>query len=706
MNAVPQHAPEDPENGGAKSTRGAKIGRGLVGRRGAWIVLTLAVFITAGLMGVLSTSTPPGAATSLPDGAQSTEVKELETQFPDADQAPVVAVFTRTDGRALTDQDLSSIRAAGTAMSKEVGHKASSPMPSEDGEAATVSVLVSTDGDSSEIGETVDELRSIATRVAPSVLKVQITGGPAFGADIAAAFDGANVTLLAITISVVALLLLLTYRSPVLWLVPLVVVALADQVANLVTARAGQVWDLQFDAGIISVLVFGAGTNYALLLISRYRERLRQCDDHREALRTAWQSTAPAILTSNLTVVLSLLTLVTATLPSTRGLGIASAIGLGIALVFALFVLPAALAICGRRLFWPFIPRPGTGRPGGGLWLKTARAVTRQPVKVLAMTLLMLAIFSAGLLGTKVGLSQDEQFRSDSESAAGLETLAEHFPSGDAAPLTVMTKTGTEDEVVQKISDVPDVNSAKASGQSETGWTKITVIGSAEPETAKAYDEVRGVRDAVQDVPDADALVGGANAESLDERDAARHVLLRLGPLILGLGLLMLVGLLRAVLAPVLLIVINLFSAIAAIGAGTWLGTHAFGFPALDVNVPLLAFLFLVALGIDYTIFLTHRTHQLVSAVGTREAITLAVSRTGAVITSAGVVLAAVFAALGVLPLVVLGQLGLIVGLGVLIDTIVVRMLVVPAVFALIGDRIWWPRKPRINDEGTTAISM
>lgn len=703
MNDLPPHAPADPESNSTKSHRTAKVGRGLVGRRGAWIVLALAAFIVAGLMGLISTSTPPGAATSLPDGAQSTEVKELKKDFADADQATVVAVFTRTDGRALAEQDLSSVRAVATALSKEVGNKASSPMPSEDGEAVTFAMPISTDRDSSEVANTVDELRSIATKVAPPALKVQITGGPAFGADIASAFDGANVTLLAITISVVALLLLLTYRSPVLWLVPLVVVALADQTANLVTARAGQVWDLQFDAGIISVLVFGAGTNYALLLISRYRERLRDSDDHREALRSAWQATAPAIVTSNVTVVLSLLTLVAATLPATRGLGVASAIGLVIALVFALFVLPAALAVCGRRLFWPFIPRPGSGRPSGGLWLKTARAVTRHPVKVLAVTLMMLAIFSAGLLGTKVGLSQTEQFRVESESAAGLETLAAHFSSGDAAPMTVMTKIGTEDEVIQAVTEVTNVNSAKATGQSDTGWTKITVIGSAEPESPEAYDEVREIRDAVQAVPDANALVGGANAESLDEKNAAKNDLLRLAPLILGLGFLMLVVLLRAVLAPVLLIAINLFSAIAAIGAGTWIGRHLFGFPALDVNVPLLAFLFLVALGIDYTIFLTHRTHQLVPAVGTREAITLAVSRTGAVITSAGLVLAAVFSALGVLPLVVLGQLGLIVGLGVLIDTIVVRMLVVPAVFALIGDRIWWPRKPRINAPNEAA---
>lgn len=696
MNDAPQHsrAPADSASSDTKSTRVSGMGRALVGRRASWIILAIAAMVVAGLMGLLSTSTPPGAGASLPDGAQSTKVSELQQDFTDADRAMVLAVVTRTDGEQLTKTDVAAIREVATALGRDVDQKASSPLISDDGEAASTAVPIFTGGGSSEVADTVDSLRSVASKVVPSTLTVQITGGPAFGADIAAAFDGANITLLAITISVVALLLLLTYRSPVLWLIPLIVVALSDQVANLVTARAGQVWDLQFDAGIVSVLVFGAGTNYALLLISRYREKLRESSDHRVALSDAWQATAPAIVTSNLTVVLSLLTLVAATLPSTRGLGVASAIGLAIALVFALFVLPAALAVCGRRLFWPFVPRPGSGQPSGGLWLKTGRAVTRHPVRVLGATLVLLSIFATGLLGTKVGLSQTEQFRADSESAAGLENLASHFPSGDAAPMTVMTKTGTEVDAVQAINKVTDVTSANVVGQSDTGWTKITVVGSAEPESPKAYEEVQDLRTALQAVDGGDSLVGGASAESLDEKDAARHDLLRLAPLILGLGLVMLALLLRAVLAPAILIAINLFSAIAAIGAGTWIGTHLFGFPALDVNVPLLAFLFLVALGIDYTMFLTHRTHQLVPSVGTREAITQAVSRTGAVITSAGLVLAAVFAALGVLPLVVLGQLGLIVGLGVLIDTVVVRILVVPAVFAIIGDRIWWPRKP------------
>lgn len=255
-----------------------------------------------------------------------------------------------------------------------------------------------------------------------------------------------------------------------------------------------------------------------------------------------------------------------------------------------------------------------------------------------------------------------------------------------------MARTGQAVRVADVAADVPGIVRATPISQSSTGWTKISVVGTADPETAAAYQEVRDVRSAVVTVVGAQAVVGGQNAEGLDVKDSAERDLITIAPLILGVALFMLIVLLRAILAPVLLIGINLVSAIAAIGVGTWVGRRMFGFPALDVNVPLLAFLFLVALGIDYTIFLVHRALQLAPSAGTREAITHAVSHTGAVITSAGIVLAAVFAALGVLPLVTLGQLGLIVGLGVLVDTLLVRTVIVPAVFALIGDRIWWPR--------------
>ncbi|HET8600797.1 MAG TPA: MMPL family transporter [Segeticoccus sp.] len=666
----------------------------LVSRAGAWVVLVLAVLVAGGVSGLLGGSNPPGAVNALPTGSESATVRQLQERFLHSNLQPVTAVFTR-GGERLTASDLHAATTVGDQLAAAVGRDVSAPIESSDHRAVLVNVPIDADRPNSQIATTVQQLRTVAHEATPDRLTVQITGGPAFGADIAAAFDGANLTLLAVTVGVVALLLLLTYRSPVLWLVPLAVVGVADQVAGAVTAWAGARWDLPFDAGIISVLVFGAGTNYALLLISRYREELRREADHRAALATAWRGTAPAILASNVTVVLSLLTLVLASMPSTRGLGIAAAIGLAIALVFALGVLPAALAVCGRRLFWPFVPRVGDdagSRPS--TWERVARGVTRRPAAVVTGAVLVLAVLGSGLLGAGVGLSQLQQFRVPSESAAGLRTLAAHYPAGEAQPMVVLTRSGSVEQVQQAAAEVPGVVAVRPTGSSSTGeagWTRIMVVGRADPDTPRALDTVRDLRAAVHAVPGAHALVGGPDAQTLDVRSASAHDLRLIAPVILAVVLGVLLLLLRAVVAPLLLVLVNSASAVAAIGAGAWVGRHLFGFPALDVNVPLIAFLFLVALGIDYTIFLVHRAQQEAALHGTREGVVQAVSHTGAVITSAGVVLAAVFAALGVLPLVTLGQLGLIVGLGVLLDTLFVRTVLVPALFALVGDRMWWP---------------
>ncbi|MEV4135032.1 MMPL family transporter [Dactylosporangium sp. NPDC049742] len=669
-----------------------RLARLVTGRKGAWLVLVAGLVVAAGVTGALRGAEAPGAADSLPTGSESARVRQLAERFPHHELAPVVAVFTRPDGTRLSSDDLAAVRDIGQRLGQQMHQQPSPPIVSGDGEAAAVNVMVDADRPNAQVAQTIERLRATVREAAPAGLTVQITGGPAFGADIASAFDGANFTLLAATIGIVAVLLLITYRSPVLWLVPLAVVGLADQVAAAVTAELGAVANLRFDAGIISVLVFGAGTNYALLLISRYREELHRAGEHRSALAAAVRGTGPAILASNVTVVASLLTLLLAAMPNTRGLGVAAAAGLAIVLLFALLVLPAALVVCGRRLFWPFVPRPGTAPAVGRVWRRIASAVTRRPALVVVASLLGMAALASGLAGTRVGLSQLEQFRVKSESAAGLEVLARHFPAGELAPLTVIAKASAADAVADAARTVRGVTSVRPSGTT-SGLVKLTVIGSAQPGGTASLNTVRDLRAAVHAVPDADAFVGGPDAEDLDVRAALRDDLLRIAPLILAVALLLLILLLRALLAPLLLVLVNVASAVAAIGAGTFVGTRLFGFPALDVNVPLTAFLFLVALGIDYTIFLAHRTRQEAAAHGTRTGVIEAIGHTGAVITSAGVVLASVFAALGVLPLTTLAQLGLIVGLGVLIDTLLVRSIVVPAVVALVGDRIWWPSR-------------
>jgi len=392
------------------------------------------------------------------------------------------------------------------------------------------------------------------------------------------------------------------------------------------------------------------------------------------------------------TVVLALLTLVLAVIPGTNGLGVTSAIGLLIALGTVLFLLPPVLAVCGRRVFWPFVPRPGEAPRQGRGWRRLASAVVRRPVVSLVGGTALLAVMAVGLFGTSIGLDQVEKFRVQSESAAGLEVLSDHFPPGEAQPIFIVADAAESDAVVAAVEDVEGVVRVHPVGTTDDGsLTKLMVTSAYAPSTEQSLNQIAELREAAHAVPNADALVGGAVATDLDARAGNERDLMLIAPLVLAVSFLVLLVLLRSIIAPVLLLLVNLASAVAAIGAGAWLSRVLFGQHALDLQVPLLAFLFLVALGIDYTIFLVHRARGEAMVMGTRAGMVEAIAHTGGVITSAGIVLAAVFAALGVLPLVTLGQLGLIVGVGVIVDTLVVRTVIVPAIFALVGDRIWWP---------------
>jgi RND superfamily putative drug exporter len=703
----------------AKQLRHTRFSDRLTTRGGAWISLGLALLILVALFGAFGSAKAPSRNAQAPSDSESARVSELLQEFPNADRQSVLVVASREDGKKLSTTDLAALETLTPAIARQSDGRSSDPIVSDDGEAAVITTPIQVGESNTETAKVVSKLRADIAENTPTGILLQVTGGPAFGADVASAFEGADFTLLLVTILIVAILLIVTYRSPVLWLVPLTVVALADGLAGRVTAAAGAMWDLQFDAGIISVLVFGAGTNYALLLISRYREELLVRDDHRLALSTAWRKTAPAILASNVTVVLALLTLVLAVIPGTQGLGISSALGLLIALSAVLFALPPLLAVCGRKVFWPFIPRPeavdapqasnaapGANTPStaskqtkpvkqqGRAWRAIASGVVRRPVVSLLASLALLAIMASGLFGTSIGLNQVEKFRVQSESAEGLEVLSAHFPPGEAQPIFVVTDTVGTRDVLSAIDGVAGVVRAHPIGTSENGkLTKIMVTSEYAPSTPQSLEQVTELRDAVHAVPDADAQVGGAVATDLDARTGNMHDLLLIAPLVLLVCFVVLLFLLRSIVAPVLLLTVNLISAVAAIGAGAWLSRVLFGQQALDLQVPLLAFLFLVALGIDYTIFLVHRARAEASRLGTRAGMVEAVAHTGGVITSAGIVLAAVFAALGVLPLVTLGQLGVIVGLGVIVDTLVVRTVIVPAIFSLLGDRIWWPSK-------------
>ncbi|GAA2872432.1 MMPL family transporter [Microbacterium arabinogalactanolyticum] len=664
----------------------------LTSRRGAWVSLGLVLLVMVLLFGAFGSAKAPAGNAQAPAASESARVSELLAKFPDADRQSVLVVASRDDGAKLTDAQAGELKDLLPVLDERADAASTGPLISDDGEAAVLITPIKVGETNADTAEVVKALRADIADHAPDGVTLQVTGGPAFGADVASSFEGADFTLLLVTILIVALLLIVTYRSPVLWLIPLVVVALADGLAGRLTAAAGTLWNLQFDAGILSVLVFGAGTNYALLLISRYREELQKTEDHRAALSIAWRSTAPAIVASNVTVVLALLTLVLAVIPGTHGLGVSSAIGLLIALLSVLFLLPPLLAVCGRKAFWPFIPRPGEAPRQGRVWRRVASGVVRRPLVSLLAGAALLAVMATGLLGTSVGLDQLEKFRVQSESAAGLEVLSAHFPPGEAQPILIVAGSGASDAVLDAVADVDGVVRANPVGETDDGQlTEIMVTSEYAPSTPRSLDQISALRDAVHAVPEADAVVGGAVATDLDARAGNQRDLLLVAPLVLGVSLLVLIVLLRSLVAPVLLLIVNLASALAAIGAGAWLSRMLFGQHALDLQVPLLSFLFLVALGIDYTIFLVHRARSEAAVRGTRAGMVEAIAHTGGVITSAGIVLAAVFAALGVLPLVTLGQLGLIVGVGVVVDTLVVRTVIVPAIFALVGERIWWP---------------
>lgn len=705
---------------------GSRIAGALTGRRSAWVMLAVFVALLLAMAGGLRGAGPAAGMDALPDSSESSRAAAIADTMEGNRYQPVFAVITREDGTALTADDKAAIETLGENLAEVSGRDAVGPMPAEDGEADLVMTTVDSEADNDAMDAMITDLRGAAAESAPEQLSVSVTGGPAVGSDIRGAFSGANFKLLAVTIAVVAVLLLLTYRSPILWLIPLSIVALADGAAGALTSMLGEQFALAFDAGVISVLVFGAGTNYALLLISRYREELHAHEDHRAALRTAWVRTAPAIIASNVTVVLALLTLLAAVMPATRGLGIAAAAGLLVAVIAVLFPLTALLAVVGRKVFWPFVPKPETAertettetadtQEGAesaesvksassrrddaehGPFATVARTVTKRPLFAAVISLVLMGVLATGLIGTRVGLSQDEQFASANESSTGFAAMAEHYGAGESAPHQIVVRedmSGGTDAALAAAEDVPGIDRASVTGTTPDGWAVLSAVGTAEPESPAAIDEAEGLRDTLHDLSGADALVGGTTASAMDVRADSTRDLLVVAPMILAVVLIVLIGLLRAVVAPLVLLTVNVASSVAAIGLGLWAGRLLFDIPALDVTVPLLAFLFLVALGVDYTIFLVHRARHESAEHGTKQGMVRAVGSTGVVITSAGVVLAAVFAALGVLPLVVLGQLGLIVGLGVLLDTLLVRTVLVPALFALIGDRMWWPSKP------------
>ena len=664
----------------------------LLRRRVAWLVALLPLLLAGGLIAGLGEGDRARTSLdSLPAGFDSTMGTELRDKLPDDGAATAVVLWTSTEGELDQEAVADLGQQAGDLGAAPAGP--TGPVVLADDGTAAIAIVPVESSSATENADRITELRAQLRGDVPEGVRSQVTGPAAVEADLAAVFQGADTTLLLVTAGVVALLLLITYRSPVLWLVPLIVVGTADRLAAVLATQAMAVLDIAWDestVGILSVLVFGAGTNYALLLISRYRDELRSHSTRHVAMSIAVRRTAEAVLASATTVVLGLLTLLLSVVPTTRGLGLSCAIGVVIAAAFVLVVLPAVLVLFGRWVFWPRVPHVGDSALADtdSFWHKVGRRVASRPVAFVAGTVAVLAVMALGVLRIDTGLGQADQFLVEPEAIAAAERLGESFPAGVSDPAQVLTRADAG-QVLATVGDVPGVESAEIT-QEGAGIAQINAVLGSGSGTVDARSTIEALRDAVE--PFDDTHVTGTEASAIDQGESAARDRLLILPLILALVLGALLVLLRSLVAPLLLVATVLATYAASMGVSWWIFTGPLGFAGLDNGVPLLAFLFLVALGVDYNIFLVTRAREEARAHGAREGMLRALTSTGGVITSAGILLAAVFAVLGVLPLVVLAQLGTVICIGVLLDTLIVRTVLVPALAFALGDRFWWPR--------------
>lgn len=683
------------------------------GRKGAWVTLVLGVVFAGLAFGPLAgdkEDVSPGVG--LPSSNETVLVEEALKDLPGSDSTAAIVVF-KAEGK-FSDEQLTWLQGQPDPITQmptggvnerfvkfsniEVMGQAFVPPAaiSNDSTTALVTIPLEKSDETEVVADRVADIRSIAKDDLPSGVTAYVTGPEGFQADIANVFAGADFKLLITTALVVIVLLLFTYRSPSLWLIPLLVVGTVDGVAGNIARSVADIFNITLDGsitGILSVLVFGAGTDYALLLISRYREELLQFKNRNEAMARALREAGPAILASGTTVILALLTLTFAQLEGNRALGIACATGIFLAMVAALTVLPAALVIFGRWIFWPLTPKfGGVNKSENGLWAKLGKAVSVRPVAVAIVGFILLGALAAGAGGFKIGLSATDRFLAKPEAVVGQEILAESFAAGASSPTIVIANNDKVDAVKDAIESVSGVDDVTVD-VNNSSITKLEVVLKAGSGTDEAEATITNIRTAVHEVPAADALVGGLDAQTLDVKNAYLADQGLVIPLILALVFIVLVLLLRSIVAPVLLLITVVASFFASLGAGWLVFVNLLGFPALDLSVFLYSFLFLVALGVDYNIFLVTRAKEEAENLGTRQGMIKALSATGGVITSAGILLAAVFAVLGVLPLVALAQIGVIVCIGVLLDTLLVRTVIVPALAFITGQNFWLPSK-------------
>lgn len=703
-------------------------------RKGLWIaIVTIIAWLAIGgfsgqAFSKISNVQENDNSAFLPDTAESTAASKVIVKFSDqsADLLPTLLVFVG-DVSPNSEKFLSINQFAQTLGDKvlpESGKPLSTyfaqgaplqAIPSTDGKAALINVQLDANVAAENIGDEpalpliIDFIRE-EMKASVAGVDSHVTGPGGIFADLFDAFGSIDTTLLRTTLIVVAIILILVYRSPILWIIPLFTAGSALGFATMIVyylAKADIV-DLNGQTqGILDVLVLGAATDYALLLISRYREELHHHKSRLESMRIALRGVVEPIVASGSTVIAGLMVLLLSDLSSNRGLGPVGSIGIASAMLAALTLLPALLVVVGRWVFWPRIPKfDDVDEKLSGFWSKVGNLVDRRPKPIwitTAAVLIVLAGFSTTLKSD--GLSQTEAFTSRTDSVIGLEKLGEHFPSGEGTPVEIVVDQGDLvaatnalkgiDEVASVVPvTIPDPVTRQPTSEVRVVDGKVllyaTLNVAADSKEAKAL--VPAIRETVKAV-NSNILVGGQSAVGYDIDESSKRDNRVIIPTVLFLIAVILGLLLRSVLAAGLLLATVVLSFLATLGVCALVFEHVFGFAGTDASFPLFAFVFLVALGIDYNIFLMTRVREEAQKIGTRAGVIKGLTVTGGVITSAGVVLAATFGVLGILPLVFLAELGFAVAFGVLLDTIVVRSLLVPALVKVIGPKIWWPSK-------------
>ncbi|MEV5573755.1 MMPL family transporter [Spirillospora sp. NPDC052269] len=699
------------------------------GRWSKWAVLVVwvvIVMVAAPMAGKLVHVQKNDASSWLPKKAESTEAYNLSKPFVPSDEYPAVIVYERADG-AVTAADRAKAAADAVALKAVTGKSkgeaprgivasVQGPVVSKDGRALQTIVNVKVGSSGWDLlGKGVKDFRKITQNGNPSGLSSHVTGPAGYGGDFGNVFSGFDKTLLLITAAIVILILLFTYRSPLLWMLPLICVFFALEAAQgvvyLLAKHAGLTVNGQA-AFILTVLVFGAGTDYALLLIARYREELRRHRDRHEAMAIALHRAGPAIVASGTTVAISMLVLLVAELNSTKSMGPVMAIGVAVALLAEVTLLPAILVVLGRWVFWPRRPGYGTTEPAEhGLWARTGTRIAARPRFTWLGTAVVLGVLSAGLVSLHTGpVANKDAFSSGKpDSVTGEEVLTRHFPAGTGTPIVIVSNAAQQPQVQAAASGVPGIVGVHQVGPGRGGIAYMEGTLTAPSDSGAAFQTVKDARTTVHRVPGASAKVGGGSAFTLDVNTASRHDQWLVIPIVLGVVVIILGLLLRAVVAPVVLVLTVVLSYTAALGVSAVMFKHVFGFAGVDQSFPLWTFVFLVALGTDYNIFLMTRVHEEAKRHGTRRGALIGLAATGGVITSAGAVLAGTFAALGSLPLVFVTALGFTVAFGVLLDTFVVRSVLVTALNLDVGARMWWPsrlaRDPAVTSPGGPETS-